>query len=138
MNDDIEIVRGGLPKWWNVGPDEMPRPPDPFAALDRIKTELENLEKHFVWEQDSTIPVCPNEAEVERLRALYNIGTFLAADDDNEETLLRKALAEVERLRRDKAQMGSDLNAADDELERRPQWSHLQALIEENERLREG
>ena len=101
MNDDIEIVRGGLPKWWNVGPDEMPRPPDPFAALDRIKTELENLEKHFVWEQDSTIPVCPNEAEVERLRALYNIGTFLAADDDNEETLLRKALAEVERLRAD-------------------------------------
>jgi uncharacterized Zn finger protein (UPF0148 family) len=84
-----------------------------YEERKEAEAEAERLEKHFLWEQDSTIPVCPNEAEVERLRA-------------NQERL-REAIdaehAEVERLRAQVKTFEDDLLSAKD-------------IFEEVERLR--
>jgi len=109
MNDDIETIRTDLEAaiWQSEQDGVYPNQPGilrgSLAALDRLEAENERLREEILEARESRDQHLAgrqhNAREVERLRALYNIGTFLAADDDNEETLLRKALAEVERMR---------------------------------------
>jgi hypothetical protein len=80
--------------------------------MSEFRAKVERLEKHFLWEQDSTIPVCPNEREVERLQG--QVGFFERTMVPEED--LRVMTDEVERLRAENEQLKAMIDAQRHEL----------------------
>jgi hypothetical protein len=100
IEHDFVVIKTDLEALARLGdltgrPNAGPLARSSIARLARIKEEMEQLEQHFTWVQDSSVPICPFEIEVERLREL------VSKQDTNLNfgQLYAEAFEEAERLR---------------------------------------